>query len=46
MDLNTDLLIGEFFYIIIGIIFIISGVYTLKDKTLAKEFLLLYFGFF
>lgn len=37
MDLNTDLLIGEFFYIIIGIIFIISGVYTLKDKTLAER---------
>lgn len=32
MDTNT--LIGEFFYIIIGIIFILCGVYALKDKAL------------
>ena len=35
MDLNT--FIGEFFYVIIGIIFIICGVYALKDKTLATR---------
>lgn len=32
MELNT--VIGEFFYIIIGIIFIICGVYALRDKNL------------
>lgn len=32
MDIN--MLIGEFFYIIIGIIFIICGLYALKDRTL------------
>jgi len=32
MDLNQ--FIGEFFYIIIGIIFIICGIYALKDKDL------------
>ena len=32
MELNTA--IGEFFYIIIGIIFIICGVYALRDKSL------------
>jgi len=32
MELNTA--IGEFFYIIIGIIFIICGVYALRDKNL------------
>lgn len=32
MDINT--LLGEFFFIIIGIIFIICGVYALRDKEL------------
>ena len=32
MEINTA--IGEFFYIIIGIIFIICGVYALRDKSL------------
>lgn len=35
MDLNT--FIGEFFYVIIGIIFILCGVYALQDKTLATR---------
>ena len=32
--METNVLIGEFFYIIIGIIFIICGVYALRDKEL------------
>ena len=32
--MDTNQLIGEFFYIIIGIIFIICGIYALRDKNL------------
>ena len=32
--MNTNTLIGEFFYILIGIVFILCGLYALKDKEL------------
>ena len=43
MELNT--VIGEFFYIIIGIIFIICGVYALREKSLKTRIPTAFFWF-